>query len=535
MALSSISRGRKNWLSHPIVPVVLVLAVSLAAHAFNMRNFPTFDQDEGTYVRDAWAVLRTGSLGAYVYIYGHAPVGWLQIAAWYVATGGFWTFGSPLDSARIFILLLHLGSTAILYGIAWRLSGRKEVAILACILFAVSPLAVAYQRRINLDNLMVFWLLASFYLLVNNRNRLSRVTLSALSLGIALLTKETAIFFLPAYLYLLWATTHKVQRRMGIPLWITVAASVVSTYILYAALQGELFPAGTLLGGSGKHVSLIETYLWQGSRTGNGSILDSGSLFWSIANGYWLSFDRVLSIGGAAASLIVIPAAFRNRLYPAVGLVPVCFFLYVARGGVVFDFYIIPAIPFLALAIALASGLALDGLGRLFSRFSFANSPVARPALIGVMVLGVGLYYMTQPLTTEIYSANRTAEQRRAVEWIAQNLPADTKIVIDGYAWAELHEGRPEWGGKKYPNAHFYWNLSKDPDTRKRTGIERWQDIQYLLISPIMVLDLERENLDPTLAAYRHSELVAKFDEVEIRKVLMQEAGQPEGVVAWGK
>ncbi|MCL5257382.1 MAG: glycosyltransferase family 39 protein [Chloroflexi bacterium] len=533
MALNSIP-AKKSWLSHPIVPLLLILAVSLAAHAFNMRNYPTFDQDEGTYVRDAWAVIRTGNLSAYIYIYGHSPVGWLLIAAWFLVSGGFWTFGSPLDSARVFILLLHLGSTALLYGIAMRLTSRKEVAILACILFAVSPLAVAYQRRINLDNMMVFWLLLSFYLLLHNQNNLGRITLSALTLGIALLTKETALFFMPAFVYLVWVTTHKAQRRMGIPLWITVAASVVSTYILYAALKGELFPAGSLLGGTGKHVSLIETYMWQGSRTGNGSILNSDSLFWSTANNYWLSFDKVLSIGGAVAALAVIVAGFRKKLYLPVGLVPLCLFLYMARGGVVFDFYIIPAIPFLSLAIALTTGMALDGLQRLRSRVSLAPFPAGRYGLVGVMIIGVGLYYLSEPITAEIYTANRTAEQREAVEWIAQNLPTNTKIIIDGYAWAELHEGRPEWGGKNFPNTHFYWNLS-DPDTQVRMGMTKWQDVQYLLVSPIMVLDLERENLEPTLDAYRHSELVAKFDEVEIRKVLTQQPDQPEGVVAWGR
>src|SRR5436190_17569797 len=66
----------------------LVLVVTIVAHAVNMFEFPYYEDDEGTYVSQAWAVLSEGRLAPYTYWYDHAPVGWFQIAAWGLVTGG---------------------------------------------------------------------------------------------------------------------------------------------------------------------------------------------------------------------------------------------------------------------------------------------------------------------------------------------------------------------------------------------------------------------------------------------------------------
>ncbi|MCL5257384.1 MAG: phospholipid carrier-dependent glycosyltransferase [Chloroflexi bacterium] len=515
------------------LPLLFVLSLALGAHSFNMLNYPIFDQDEGTYISSAWAILHLGKLMPYEYDYGHSPAGWIQLAAWLKASGGYWTFGSPLNSGRFFIMLLHIGSIFLLYKIALQLSRRKSVAVIAGFIFAVSPLAVAYQRRINLDNMMVFWVLLSFYLLVNNKNHLGRVALSAIAFGVAVLTKETAAFFLPVYLYVVWFAMHPLQRRMGLPLWTAISGSVVSIYFLYAALHGELFPAGTLLGGSGKHVSLLETLAWQTGRTGYGSILDTGSRFWQVVNVSWLGVDRLFFALAALAIVMIMVGTVKNRLYLGVAAIPVILFAYMARGGVIFDFYITPGIPFIALAIGLALGLLFDGAGRAFRvvPVGIRNAGVALLVVAAVATLSV--YYLSIPITTEVFTANRTAEEKMALDWVAQNLPANTKMVVDNYAFTEMREGRPEWGGKNFPNVQLYWTIALDPDTRERVGIRTWKDIDYLLTTSIMVMDLKREKLQPMLEAYQQSEIVAKFDEVEVRKVDVQNADRAVTAGPW--
>src|SRR2546425_2751318 len=95
------------WLE--TILVFIALASSFAAHAINMFYYPHYEQDEGTYMMYAWAILH-GSITNYPYGYGHPPLAWIQIALWEKLTGGFATFGNAINSGRVLVLLLAVGS-----------------------------------------------------------------------------------------------------------------------------------------------------------------------------------------------------------------------------------------------------------------------------------------------------------------------------------------------------------------------------------------------------------------------------------------
>jgi hypothetical protein len=100
------------WLEAVIV--VLSLAGTFVAHAYNMFNFPRYELDEGTYMSNAWAITQ-GLISPYPYGYGHPPLAWMQIAAWIQLTGGLFTFGNALNSGRVFMLLYAVGSALLVY------------------------------------------------------------------------------------------------------------------------------------------------------------------------------------------------------------------------------------------------------------------------------------------------------------------------------------------------------------------------------------------------------------------------------------
>jgi hypothetical protein len=153
------------------------LAVAALAHAVNMGAYPAFSMadDEGIYVGQALAVLNGQGLAPYTYTYDHAPGGWLQLALWYLGTGGPGTFGTPIDGGRALMLLVHLGSAFLLFRVARRLGARPIAAAVAVLLFSLSPLAVFFQRMVLLDNLMVFWLLAALALLLRSTGRAATI------------------------------------------------------------------------------------------------------------------------------------------------------------------------------------------------------------------------------------------------------------------------------------------------------------------------------------------------------------------------
>src|SRR3972149_589736 len=95
--------------------LIVTLVVAFVAHAYNMFNYPLYLGDEGIYVEQAWAVLRQARLSPYTYFYDHAPAGWLLISFWtLVLPRQFLSFGMAVNSGRVLMLVLHLGSTYLL-------------------------------------------------------------------------------------------------------------------------------------------------------------------------------------------------------------------------------------------------------------------------------------------------------------------------------------------------------------------------------------------------------------------------------------
>src|SRR5260221_4330387 len=127
------------WLEAMIV--VLALAGTGVAHAYNMFNFPRYELDEGTYMSNAWAITQ-GMLSPYPYGYGHPPLAWIQIAAWIKLTGGLFTFGNALNSGRVFTLFYAVVSALLVYLIVRRLGGSRGAALLALVIFSFSPLSI---------------------------------------------------------------------------------------------------------------------------------------------------------------------------------------------------------------------------------------------------------------------------------------------------------------------------------------------------------------------------------------------------------
>src|SRR5437764_1347168 len=117
-----------------LIAAILISAALL--HGINMFHFPYYEDDEGTYMSQAWAIVKEGQLAPYTYWYDHAPAGWIQIALWAILTGGFHTLGPILESGRVLMLLMQLGSTFMVYRIGKSLSQSALVATLAALMFA---------------------------------------------------------------------------------------------------------------------------------------------------------------------------------------------------------------------------------------------------------------------------------------------------------------------------------------------------------------------------------------------------------------
>jgi len=163
----------------------IMVLISAALHRYNMLRFPFFENDEGTYLAQAWSFLSQGKLAPYTYWYDHAPFGWIFTSGWLALTGGLFTFGFSLNSARVFMWLIHVLNTGFLYILTKKVTGSRVASIFSTFFFAISPLAVYFQRRLLLDNLMVFWMLLSLVFVFSSHIKLRYFILSAISFGLA--------------------------------------------------------------------------------------------------------------------------------------------------------------------------------------------------------------------------------------------------------------------------------------------------------------------------------------------------------------
>lgn len=479
--------------------VVVGLLVSGVAHAINMFNFPRYELDEGTYMANAWAILH-GMISPYAYGYGHPPLAWIQIAAWIEATGTF-TFGNALNSGRVLMLLYACACSLLVYLIVRRLGGSRSAGLLALVVFSLSPLSLTYQRQVLLDNVGTFWLLLSLYFLVVGNSRLLYIALAAVSFGIAFLSKEIFVLFLPTMIYATWLHTTKFQRKFALVAFTYIAIAVCSMFVLMAVLKGELFPTGWLPGDTHEHLSMIGTYLGQLGRGQN----QGGNIQGSMAA--WTQADIVFVALSIATTIFNLIAGWWNRRLMLLSLMAISFWALLLRGGIVFPFYIIPMIPLVALNTAMTVNTITGWIGRL------TRLDLVRALLIFGVIAAIVPYDAMN--TGIIFNQHPTSAQTSALAWIRENVPHNDVIVINSYLYTDLHEqgGAGVGDGEIYPHADVYQNVATDPTIYINVLQNNWDRIDYIVADSEMLADIKSSGTEMQILtqALNHSILRTEF------------------------
>lgn len=530
--LSAAGQRHNSIWRWEVLSIVAILLIAALAHGINMFHYPYYEDDEGTYMSQAWAVVHLGRLAYYTYIYDHAPAGWLLIAAWTTITGGFHTFGPAINSGRVLMLLMQISSTLMLYCIARSISRNVTVAVIASLLFALSPYGIYFHRRVLLDNIMTFWMVLSILLLVSGRLSLKRTWLSALALSISILSKEVTVVLFPVMVYLVFFRTDKSHRWLAAIGWIALVVSIVSLYPLTAILKNELFPSGTPLGGTAPHVSLLGTTLYQASRGKDGGFFSFSSGFWFWIK-VWIQDDPILVVAGSLCTILSVLVIRKHRPVGIMGLLTLSLWVFLGRGGEIFDFYLVPLLPLLALNVGLVLGLVAESLMKLLATFVSMELTVSRFIEQGVIFLclagivisclgpSIGAGYRSSYIGDNnnpfiFWTSAKADAQNQATQWIEKNLPLSSRMIIDESMWTDLYDSG-------YRFADYYWKVATDPAIGSQKYHNDWRNFDYVVTTTQMLIDLKRERWPLVEAALAHSTLIASFDtggwRIEIRKV----------------
>lgn len=494
--------------------LALVVTVAAVAHGFNMFAYPYFENDEGTYMAQAWSMLHKGALAPYTYWYDHPPVGWAQLAALLSLTGAGQLVPQHIPTGRAFMLLYQVGSTALVYLITRKVTGRPWAGVLAALAFSLSAWGIYYHRRVLLDNIATFWMLAAFLALAEERLSLRRIWLAAVALAIAVLSKENLIFVAPAMLLLVALRTGGARRVIGAAGFTLLTGSLVSLYPLMALLRGEFFPSRS---GEEQHVSLMCTLAFQTGRGKDGGILDPSSGFW-VWVASWLREEPLLVGGGTLAAVACLLMIRRSPFAGSVGLATLLMWLFVGRGGVIADFYLLPLLPLLAMSLVFVFCAAADIWERHVGRADFVVPALAFAFMLPGTVAG----YMGNPAkgAPALWQNREAMAHAEAVAWVRANLPQDTPLAIDMSMWSDLHE---TYALPSFTKAHYYWRGAADPAIRDGVFREDWRNIAYIVATPQLRYDAERAHMPMISDALRNSRTIATFDtggwDVQVRQV----------------
>ena len=475
---------------------------------WNIIGYPGLagNDDEGTYLSQAWAV-RTGmGLAHYTYWYDHPPLGWIQIA------GLSWlpelvAPDVPAVAAGRIVMLAFTGATvALLYVVARRLQFAPLTAGVGALLFGLSPLALSMQRQIYLDNIAMTWIVAAFALALSPRRHLWSHVGAGVCAGVAVLSKETTLLIVPALLYTLWQNSHPTTRGFSVVGFFWCGFGLVcGIYPLLAALKGELLPGPS-------HTSLFEGIKFQlFSRESSGSVFTDGSDAYTVLMS-WIDLDPVF----LAVGMVSVIGALAVRQLRGVALAGVLVAVVALRpGGYLPAMYVLQVLPFFALCTA--------GLAELAVRAVRRGRPVARPIGAVVVMSFMAATFVALPhwLHTgrQALTTNANGEFREVRQWLADNVadPGHTRVLVDDNLWLDL----VDVGFVPGTGVIWFNKLDLDPEVAA-TVPGGWRDIDYLVSTPGLRHALTSGEKLPTVAEFvENSTPVATFgvgvDRIEVR------------------
>jgi Dolichyl-phosphate-mannose-protein mannosyltransferase len=484
------------------IPLVLVIA----ATAWNLQGWPgRVDEDEGTYVAEAWAIIYEHHLAPYTYWYDHPPLGWAQLAAYIWLTDGFARYATSVEVGREFMLVVTAASSVLIYVLCCRLGFRPATAGLTVALFGLSPLAVYYHRLVSLDNIGTLWLIAAMVAATSRRRSLGAAFWAGMFSAVAVLSKETIAILLPVVFWLVWQQAQPTTRKWHLAIYTATVTLFTAFYPLFAVLRGELFP------GAG-HVSLLWAAWWQLlGRTGSGFLLSSGTAANALLT-LWLGTDRWLLLSGL---VLAPPAFFVRRLRPlAFGLLLQA--AMALTGGYLPYFYVTAMLPFAALVIGGIADTLWNPVGD-----ASGNSGVlewARRFLVITAGVAAALLVVPQWASALVRQAgeNGATDSLRATAWVERHVPRQDVVVVDDYLWLDLKRAgmNPLWEQKMASDAESQGEL---PDG--------WRSVGYVVLTGQIMETLA--TLPILQQAISHSVAVASFgDGIVVRRVIAGSAGR---------
>ncbi|MBI2546214.1 glycosyltransferase family 39 protein [Candidatus Woesearchaeota archaeon] len=171
-------------------------------------------------------------------LYHDTPLFHMTAAALYFVfsqPGIFWGEFILKLISPVFALLTMI----LLYATAIRLFGSKKIGFYAVLFYAFLPLSLRLTTYMTLDTEFAFFILLSFYLLLEQRS-----WLAALSFGVAYNIKALALFYFPFLAYVLYHQNKDAGYRKKLLVFFLIALLFIAPWMIRngVALHNPVYP-----------------------------------------------------------------------------------------------------------------------------------------------------------------------------------------------------------------------------------------------------------------------------------------------------
>lgn len=399
---------------------------------------------------------------------------------------------------RITSMLAGVGSVWLLFLLGKVLYSRT-CGLVAATLLTFSPLAVTCSRYMKEDSLLVFFLLATVTCVAKfifDGHKLRFILLAGLLAGIASASKYTGILAVggvagtPIFVYLFKRQAFSWRLASVTLLAILLAGVTFALINPYSILESAAFLRG--FGAEAHHM-----------KRGHGTMIDPWSQLWMYH--YRRSLLGGMNLIPLLLGTLGIGYLIKRRRVQDVFIVGLILLFYLpaeyvnAKPAPQPERYVLPAIPFLAIAAAVVGERLLLCRGRII-------------AYVGIFALLVMPMYNSVLLAANILPDTR----QRARNWIEENLPKGVRIACV-YPPYDLPDSMPDY---KYGSDHFVatWVRGGFNEVIRLASEGQFEnEYDYVIISSLSYdrlieePNLPRVRRDLMKRFYSHMELVKKF------------------------
>ncbi len=407
---------------------LLIVAAALALRFLGIRNgLPyLYDVDEPDFVSLSVHMLHANHLNPGWWGHPGSTLLYMLEALYgviYVAGHKLGAFATPSEyqalylsdptvfyiSGRILCVLFGAASIVLLYAIGRRLLSRPA-ALFATALLAVTPLHVNFSRILRTDIIATFCVLAAFWFVLQalrERDAMRWYIAAGFAVGLATATKYPAVLFLIVIAWAAWGMPATVMTRVKH----MVAAGL-------AAAGGVIVGSPLLLP---NFRTVLQNVLYENRSDDVG--LGGHGFLGNLAAYTFQTLPQTLSWPGWVLLVIgtILCFASRRRDLRLVPIFPIALVVFVSALHLFRDSWLIPALPFCALAAAYGAEGCMAWLSRRW-----------RPALARPLVLVAAAYPLVALGTADVVHGQELAginTRTQAANWITTHVPPHSRIL----------------------------------------------------------------------------------------------------------